>query len=80
MTSNVYLWIITGKVIGNATIDNPDFKLIESKIGIKLPTGNGIYQKSSPFFHERYLKVETCFNWDENYAGQVVHGVQCQTL
>ncbi|CAJ0937023.1 unnamed protein product, partial [Mesorhabditis belari] len=110
MTSNVHLWISTGKVIGNATIDNLDFKLIESKIqdvdqgvfadlglfgaefleqllteilqiGIKLPTMDGIFIKSPRLsFHERYLKVETYFKLDENYAGQVVHGAVRQTL
>ncbi|CAJ0579954.1 unnamed protein product, partial [Mesorhabditis spiculigera] len=32
MTSNVLLWIAHGKVVGNATIENLDFKLLESKI------------------------------------------------
>lgn len=32
MTSNVNLWIDQAHIIGNATIENLDFKLLETKI------------------------------------------------
>ena len=32
MTANVRLWIDKSRIVGNASIENLDFKLIESKI------------------------------------------------
>ncbi|CAI4224417.1 unnamed protein product [Auanema sp. JU1783] len=32
MTANVYMWLTDSRIVGNATIENLDFKLLESKL------------------------------------------------
>ncbi|CAD6193537.1 unnamed protein product [Caenorhabditis auriculariae] len=110
MTANVNLWINNTLIVGNATIENLDFKLLETKIedvdqasfgdlglfgaeflekllteilqmGIAMPTMQGVILKSPKLsFHERFMRVQTYFKLDEQYAGSIVRGAVRQSL
>uniref|UniRef100_A0AC34PW93 Lipopolysaccharide-binding protein n=1 Tax=Panagrolaimus sp. JU765 TaxID=591449 RepID=A0AC34PW93_9BILA len=110
MTANVNLWIQKQHIVGNASIENLDFKLIDSRIedvdqavfndlglfgaeflekllteilqmGLIMPTMKGVILKSPKLtIHDRYIRVQTYFKLDEQYAERLVQGAVRQTL
>ncbi|VDK80042.1 unnamed protein product [Litomosoides sigmodontis] len=98
MTSNINLWLNQTAIIGNVSIENLDFKLLESRVhdvdqatfgnlglfgaefleqlltdilqmGIIMPTMKGVVLKNPKLsLHDRYLKVQTYFRLDEEFA------------
>ncbi|KAL3102007.1 hypothetical protein niasHS_003416 [Heterodera schachtii] len=110
MTSNVNLWIERSQILGNATVENLDFKLVSTnvrdvdqssfadlglfgaeflekllteilQIGLLLPSMRGVVLRSPKLtVHDRYIRVQTYFKLDEQYAEKLVQGAVRQTL
>uniref|UniRef100_A0A183BQ45 BPI2 domain-containing protein n=1 Tax=Globodera pallida TaxID=36090 RepID=A0A183BQ45_GLOPA len=110
MTSNVNLWIERNQILGNATVENLDFKLVGTnvhdveqssfadlglfgaeflekllteilQIGLLLPSMRGVVLRSPKLtVHDRYIRVQTYFKLDEQYAERLVQGAVRQTL
>ncbi|VDN89831.1 unnamed protein product [Brugia pahangi] len=110
MTSSINLWLNRTAIIGNVSIENLDFKLLESRVrdvdqatfgdlglfgaefleqlltdilrvGIIIPTMKGIVLKNPKLsLHDRYLKVQTYFRLDEEFASKLIQGAVKQTF
>ncbi|EFO21113.1 LBP/BPI/CETP family domain-containing protein [Loa loa] len=110
MTSSINLWLNRTMIIGNVSIENLDFKLLESRVrdvdqatfgdlglfgaefleqlltdilrvGIIVPTMRGIILKNPKLsLHDRYLKLQTYFRLDEEFASKLIQGAVKQTF
>uniref|UniRef100_A0A915PR41 Lipid-binding serum glycoprotein C-terminal domain-containing protein n=1 Tax=Setaria digitata TaxID=48799 RepID=A0A915PR41_9BILA len=110
MTSNINLWLNQTRIVGNVSIENLDFKLLESRVqdvdqatfgdlglfgaefleqlltdilrvGIIIPTMKGVILKNPRLsLHDRYLKVQTYFRLDEEFASKLIQGAVKQTF